>query len=478
MKRTTSTALLLLFALLASSCGTPENQPPAETSGDQTSTDAPETAESLGLPSDLNYGDAEFTFLTRDPAKMTWVYPQLDVETSTGDVLNDAIYSRNRRVEDLLKVKISGVEDDAYETTVKNMILAGDDTYDIIQLNDRDGLSFAQEGLVYSISDLKYVDLDKPWWSQTLNSALSIGNKQYFAYGDYNLTTYDYTHVLVFNKDVAEKYSLGNIYDTVFEAKWTFDTYAELSKKTTHDLNGDSKMDENDIYGLISQPKHVLPCFWIGAGVESVAKNSDDIPVFDLDKNEKFRSVIEKIFGITWDDGSWCNVEGMSTALFESGHSLFMDTSFNLVSRLRDMDSDFGIIPYPKFDESQTNYYSRVEGGMVTIIPKTNDKLDMTGAVLEALAYESRQIVIPADYDIALKGKYARDPESIEMLDLIFAGRIYDLGDTYWCAVLRDGIFQDMFKTNNRDYSSIVAGVKPKIESEIQKTVEAFAALK
>ena len=484
MKRTTSTALFLLIALLASSCGATENPLPAETSGDLTSTDAPETAESLDLPSDLNYGDAEFTFLTNDPSKMTWANPQLDVENSTGDVLNDAIYSRNRRVEELLKVKISGVEDDSYTTTVKSMILAGDDTYDIVQLNDRDGLTFAQEGLIYSINDLKYVNLDKPWWSQTLNSALSIGNKQYFAYGDYNLTTYDYTHVLVFNKDVAEKYSLGNIYDTVFEGKWTFDTYAELSKKTTHDLNGDSKMDDNDIYGLLSQPKHVLPCFWIGAGVESVKKNSDDIPVFDLDKNEKFREVIEKIFGITWDDGTWYKDEGgrnddnSLSEMFASGHSLFLDTSFFSISNLRDMDSDFGIIPYPKFDESQTNYYSRVEGGMVTIIPKTNEKLEMTGAVLEALAYESRQLVIPAYDDIALKGKYARDPESIEMLDLIFAGRIYDLGDTYWCQVLRDGIFQDMFRTNNRDYSSIVAGVKPKIESEIQKTIEAFAALK
>ena len=478
MKRTTMATLLLIIALLSSSCGTTENQAAVDDSAGTTSEKSIDTAESLDLPSDLSFDGAEFTFLTRDPAKMTWVYPQLDVESSTGDVLNDAIYTRNRRVEDLLKVRIHGVEDDSYEAAVKNMILAGDGTYDIIQLNDRDGLAFAQEGLVYSINDLKYVDLDKPWWSQTLNSALSIGNKQYFAYGDYNLTTYDYTHVLVFNKDVAEKYSVGNIYDTVFGGKWTFDTYSGFAKKTTHDLNGDSKMGKDDIYGLISQPKHVLPCFWISAGVESVSKNPDDIPVFDLDKNDKFREVIEKIFGITWDDGTWYNINDTTTELFQSGHSLFMDTSFNLVSNLRDMDSDFGIIPYPKFDESQTDYYSRVEGGLVSIIPKTNEKLDMTGAVLEALSYESRQTVIPAYYEIALKGKYARDPESVEMLDLIFAGRIYDLGDTYWCTILRDGIFQDMFKKNNRDYASVVAGVKPKIESEIEKTVDAFAALK
>lgn len=125
-------------------------------------------------------------------------------------------------------------------------------------------------------------------------------------------------------------------------------------------------MDENDTYGLISPAKHVLPCFWISAGVESVVKDSDDIPVFDLDKNEKFREVIEGIFGITWDDGSWFSGKTSTslTKMFQSGHSLFMDTSFKLVSNLRDMDSDFGIIPYPKFDESQTDYYSRVEGGL------------------------------------------------------------------------------------------------------------------
>ncbi len=484
MKSTAFTALTLLMSMLLASCGETAVGSQTETSADTESEQMTETAESLELPSGLSFDDAEFTFLTQDPTKMTWANPQLDVESETGDVLNDSIYRRNRAVEELLKVKISGVEEEGYDNTAKNIILAGDDTYDIIQITDRTGLVYAQEGLIYSINDLKYVDLDKPWWSQTLNAALSVGGKQYFAYGDYNLTTYDYTHVLVFNQDVAAKHSLGNIYDLVFDGKWTYDTYSELTKKTTYDLNGDSKMDENDIYGLFSQPKHVLPCFWIAANVQSINKDQDDIPVFDLDKNEKFQQVIERIFGITWDDETWYfnqagrNDDNTLTQMFVSGHALMMDTSFFLISNLRDMDSDFGIIPFPKYDESQANYLSRVEGGMVTIIPKTNNKLEMTGAVLEALAYESRETVIPAYYDIALKGKYARDPESVEMLDLIFAGRIYDLGDTYWCMTLRDGIFQDMFKANDRDYSSIIAGVKPKIESEIQKTVEAFAQLK
>lgn len=484
MRSTAFTALVLLMAILVSACGDTVVESQTETSAETIAEQTTKADESLALPSDLSFEGEEFTFLTRDPSRMTWVYPQLDVESTTGDVLNDAIYTRNRAVEELLKVKIHGVEEEGYDNTAKNFILSGDDTYDIIQLNDRTGLVYAQEGLIYPITDIEYIDLDKPWWSQALNSALSVGNKLYFAYGDYNLTTYDYTHVLVCNQNVAENHSLGSIYDMVFDGNWTFDAYSELTKKTTYDLNGDSKMDENDIYGLLSFTKQVLPCFWIAADVRSVEKDKNDIPYFDLDKNEKFQQVIERIFGMTWDDETWYqnqateNNENALREMFTSGHGLFMDMNFFLISKLRDMDSDFGIIPYPKYDESQTDYKSRIEGGLVTIIPQTNKKLEMTGAVLEALAYESRETVIPAYYNIALKGKYARDAESVEMLDLIFAGRVYDLGDTYWCSILRDGIFQDMFRDNKRDYSSIIAGVKPKIESEIQKTVDAFALLK
>ena len=39
--------------------------------------------------------------------------------------------------------------------------------------------------------------------------------------------------------------------------------------------------------------------------------------------------------------------------------------------------------------------------------------------------------VIPAYYDVQLKTKIARDDESSEMLDIIFAGRKYDLGSIY-----------------------------------------------
>jgi len=63
------------------------------------------------------------------------------------------------------------------------------------------------------------------------------------------------------------------------------------------------------------------------------------------------------------------------------------------------------------------------------------------------------------------------------MMDIIYNNRVYDLGDTYWCNQLRDGIFLQMFQSNDRDLASKIAGVQNTMDNEIKKTVDAFASL-
>jgi len=74
--------------------------------------------------------------------------------------------------------------------------------------------------------------------------------------------------------------------------------------------------------------------------------------------------------------------------------------------------------------------------------------------MLEALQSESAKTVRPAYYDIALKTKYTRDDDSVEMLDLIFNTRVVDIGDTTLCGEIRDGFMAQMFSSNNRDLAS------------------------
>ncbi len=479
------TTILFFSLLLTISCGSGETTSDT-TSGDQTTTAPEETTADIyadDLP-EFNFEGAEFVMNARPMTETSWITSTLDTETENGDSLNDAIYRRNRILEERFNFKfvIETVADDR-RGAAYNSIMANDDAFDVFMLTDRDALGLAQEGMLVAYDNLEYINLDKPYWSQSLNQSLSICGKYYFAYGDFNLTAYDYTHMLVFNKALLENYKLDNPYDLVKSGKWTFDAYASMVKKTTVDLDGDSQMNENDLYGLHALTKQVLPGFWIGAGELSVEKNENDEPAFNLASDAHFAEVIDKIFDITYGNGSYYVYTGGSSDakspsdMFINNKGLFLDTTFTPNTNLRDMDTDFGIIPYPKWDEAQDNYCSRVEGGDVPMVPVTNQKLEMTGVILEAMASESAKLVIPAYYDKLLKGKIARDEESREMLDIIYGNRIYDLGDTYWCNTLRDGIFREMFNANDRALASKIASVEEAMEANIQKTLDAFSKI-
>ena len=92
------------------------------------------------------------------------------------------------------------------------------------------------------------------------------------------------------------------------------------------------------------------------------------------------------------------------------------------------MESPYGLIPLPKWNEEQSNYYTFVHdqysiGG----IPVSVQDPAMTSAVMEALAAESYRYVTPAYYDVVLNGKYLRDADSSEMLELAMAGVNVDM---------------------------------------------------
>ena len=474
----------LLFAMILCSCGS------GTTAGTpESSTTKPDTSETTANPLDddlpeFNFGGEEFVMNALPAAVVSYVNVALDVETETGDELNDAIYRRNRTLEERFNFNLVIQEELASRRDIyHNSVLADDNSFDVFMLVDREALELAQEGMLTSYDKLEHINLEKPYWSQSMNQSLSICGNYYFAYSDFNLLPYDYTHMLVFNKQIIDDLQLENPYELVMSGEWTFDAYASMAKQAIADLDGNSKMDGNDQYGLLAASKQVLPGFWIGAGELSIENNENDEPEFNLASDEHFVDVIESIFNITLDNNSYYmntasnNNDTGAQDMFKDGKGLFMDITFNGVTKLRDMNTNFGIIPYPKWDTAQENYYSRVEGGNVPMVPITSEKLEMTGVILEAMSSESAKTVIPAYYEKLLKGKVTRDDESMEMLDIIYGNRVYDLGDTYWCNTLRDGIFLQMFNGNDRAVASKIASVESTMKTQIQNTVEAFSKI-
>ncbi|MBQ4289815.1 MAG: hypothetical protein II719_01325, partial [Clostridia bacterium] len=97
---------------------------------------------------------------------------------------------------------------------------------------------------------------------------------------------------------------------------------------------------------------------------------------------------------------------------------------------LRDMQDDFGVLPYPKYDSQQESYYHRSLPWMF-VIPKVGQDLDMVGAVMQYGTWLSSYTVLPAYYDITIKQKRVRDEDAERMLDIVHDTVYVDFSDLY-----------------------------------------------
>lgn len=475
------TSILLLSLILAetAACGstspdTPDNTSPTDTTSSDVTTGDP--ASVCDIPDDVKFDGETFTFAIYENANTN---NHMLVEEEDGDTMNDAIHKRRRMTEERFGITLEELVFDDNAAKFRTPIMAGDNSYDIGNIRCTDALSFWQDGIITPASELPYVDIDKSYWNRSFNDSLTLCHQQYIAIGDMLTSTHDLTYALTFNKKLADNYNIGDIYSLVRDGKWTFDQMLAMMKTATQDANGDTIMDENDNYGYSANAKQVLPSFWIAAGEMSVKKDENDLPYLAMGE-ERFTNVWNKVFDMTYgagtyfkpDDNDWNDVTDAQRKLFTNNQLLFMDCSFYYAQLLRSMETDFGIIPYPKYTEDQNRYYSRVAYYNAPVIPISNDRFELVGAVLEYFNWASAETVIPAYYDTVLHGKVVRDEDSREMLDIIFDARVVDIGDTTLCANIRDGVVFDMFKKENSNLSSKLPSLEKVIDKFLSKMPE------
>ena len=474
-------ALLLLAAMLAA-CAAKDNTTIADTENPAVDTESvpevTETTEVPDLPADLSFDGATFTFGVVDNPNGR---NPIVMEELTGEALNDAQYNTVQQTNDALNVLVAEtILTGGYPAAqdVIKLVTAGDDVIQVANIYCAAIPQLLSGGYVMSYNDVPYIDLRKTWWDQKVSENLVISDIRYAVNGHLNITTHDLTYCLVFSKDQIADNGLENPYDLVRDGKWTMDKMAEQMVAVTRDANGDGTFDEKDNYGYASAIKMTLPSFWIGAGEKTITLDDAGIPSLTMD-SERFHNVIEKIFAITYDNGTRYqnkaddyDIPTECKDLFVGDRALFMDCSLFYVAALRDMETDFGILPYPKYDEAQAEYCSRVSYFMPAVMPATNRNLELVGAVLEYINYRAKENITPAYYDITLKGKVSRDEESVEMLDIILDNRVVDLGDTLFCASVRDGFFTAMYRSNNHDLASVLQ----KNEASMQKAIDDMVA--
>jgi hypothetical protein len=190
---------------------------------------------------------------------------------------------------------------------------------------------------------------------------------------------------------------------------------------------------------------------------------------------DKYTSLVfDTTIALAYQRQNWDGIA--SNNMFANNQSLFYVQLLSLVTELRGMVDDFGILPYPKYDAVQSSYYSTVGSwhSMFLCAPLSQEDTERTGIILESLAGESHYTVKPAYYDIALKGKYARDEESEEMLDLILSTRTYDIGWYYAIGGYNEEIM-NLFRQYKTDFTSMYQKYETKAGKDIDKLNASFA---
>ena len=474
MKNRRITSTLLLLAMLAASSSCDESTPAAD---DTTADDiivgdtTPEvTTEAKPTLPEADYNGYEFTFLN---GNTSYTYASVVSEEQNGETMNDAIYHRNTKVEERYNITIREIITKEPQADYTQAVTAGDDSFDLALLRMEWAFPVVLDNSVVSWDNIPHLNLDEAWWVQGSIDSMSLMNKVYFAVSQFDTSHFESVRAFVYNKDMAEDFKLDSPYELVNSGKWTLDAFYKMGTAVAADLNSDGAWTEADRYGVTSYNNVLCNTLMCGVGsILSIGKDKDDAPYFDLDK-EPHMSRLLRVAELFAEQNGFADRMNKQE-MFKNGTALFRCCLFSEVAALRDMEDDFGILPAPKLDESQKEYINLGGSPFFMVVPVTADNLDRTGAVMEALAYDSMDLIDTAYYDIVLKGKASRDEESIEMLDLICSTLYYyhPLANSYLNAPLAN----DYIWNASTDFASYFASVKEQINKDIETAMDTFSA--
>ena len=414
-----------------------------------------------------------------------WAITDLDVQEEIGEPVNDAIYRRNRQVEEALNVGIQEIPSGiTSHDKVKKSVTSGLDEYDIMFAHAVSGGPLASAGYYVNLLDIASLNLDEPYWDQGAVKSFEIMNKLYFTTSDACLMTSESLWVLYFNKKIHQNLGLEDPYKLAREGRWTVDAMYNMAREAAIDLDGDGKFTANDQWGTSSWSLSFLH-FLGGQGEPLVKKDENGYPAL-ITPDEKFISAFSKVRTLTdRTNGMYLEAGALpgadfnhATKPFMNEHTLFCAEVLGWSRKFREMTADFGILPHPKYDEKQENYFNGTAHVVpIVAIPITNPDPERTGVFIDALTALSATTITPAYYTISLEGKFTRDDDSIEMLDIIRANRVYELAVIYNWGGFYNTLIGHGMSANGENPLTVFEKQADRVKTQIDNMIESFQSI-
>ncbi len=434
-KRIISALLLASMMLSLAACGGSGDKDPKDTSGKDTTVSVGDS-----LPAGIEKQDYKGTvnILMPDWSLYTKCFDPGDDMT---DILNKSLYNREIKVEEYLGVDITYEHVDGINKMldpISTAISTNDDLYQIALTHCISANSaLVTNGYVTDMNELD-IDFTADWFNQNANETLEVMGKQFFCISDYMIPD---PNVILFNSRILEEKKLEDPYEIVRNGEWTLDKMIEMISGVAVD-NGDTVWDHNDIYGFGAPDNWNLTNFIHAADVQIIDKNAEGEfeLVFD---SERAYNLMDKLdillngsdtFVFDYRGAQEVGTTYTEEALtIDTDRCLFTILGFSSFWNIRNTTVEFGILPFPKFDENQEDYRALDWSGVMSVpFSVKEESYEMVGDVIELLAYYSEEEVIPAYIEDTLGTKFARDPNWADMIEIIFDSIVFDPTLTYF----------------------------------------------
>ncbi len=435
------------------------------------------------LPEDLNFDGKEIRIFAHAQS-----YPEFEVESDeiSTSVIHNAVYRRNLKTEARTGTKLvfamnSGGVGQEYISQLE-LIQSSTDACTLFAAYSRDASGVMLKGYTADLKKMEYLDFSAPWWSQGLVEKASIYDHLYFCSGDISPNLFAQTFIVFYNKTLVEEnvnlaeYDAESLYDMVYDKTWTIDNMIKMCKGIGY--SEDTAKDADDKYGFTVNAIN-QDGFYQAAGLTVLAYNPDgSVRVSDDMTSPKAISLVEKLVEFYKSPDAMCNEQYLDGSqnvpggAWDNGNVMFYMGIVKGATGYQQKGIDFGILPIPKWDVDQENYYS-ISGFPYSMwsIARTakGEDAEASAAVLECLASESHRTVADALYTTLLREQASNSSADYEMWNTIKAsvtmegGRVFDtnLQELGW------KIFRNAIMKRTGDYMSFYATYADQLEGNV-----------
>ncbi|MCQ2427742.1 MAG: hypothetical protein MJ137_04990 [Clostridia bacterium] len=451
-----SIILAMSFAISLASCAKPADDPAEATTAPSVDTTAPAETEK-SLYDEKGYLLDELPELDFKGETVKILYwsdverPEFEIkeEQLDGSIVKDAIYNRNERTQQRLKVNFEWIGTKgntsnraAFAKFTEDANASGD-YFDIIATYSKTSGLIITKGLVKDINKIEesYLDFSKPWWPESMYSTCSIGKGLYSVSGDISTNVLHFMYAVYYNQQMILDLGLEDPVKYVDAKTWTLDKMISMTKGLYVDLDNDGKISVGDQYGFGSEFYHT-DALYFGAGLKLLEADPDEllvvsedytsqkaIDLFDTLKDwYKTGDAIVKVSGNSYD---YVTPFVNGTMLFELNRVYIADQQSS--SGLHNVTWNYGLVPAPMYDEDQDRYYTIV-GNPITLWSVGYGISDAAAsratAVMECMASNAYRLTTPAIFDTNMKYRYTTDEkgDAVRMFDIIHDTITFDLG--------------------------------------------------